>query len=166
MKGFGVRVSAGAKTFILKYRLDTGRVRWKTIGRVDQMALEKARRHAKDDIGIVARGGDPLSDKDAARDAFTVAMVGEKFLAEYVMVRLKPSTQRLYRLAIESHITPRLGVIPIADVSHADAVKLHERLRAAPVLANRAIAVLSKPVSVEHDRTPLSAGWPESLRGY
>ena len=84
IKGFGVRVSAGAKTFILKYRLHTGRVRWKTIGRVDQMALEKARRHAKDDIGIVARGGDPLSDKDAARDAFTVAVVGEKFLAEYV----------------------------------------------------------------------------------
>ena len=44
----------------------------------------------------MARGGDPLSDKDAARDAFTVAMVGEKFLAEYVMVRKKPSTQRLY----------------------------------------------------------------------
>jgi integrase len=148
IKGFGVRVSpAGAKTFILKYRLHTGRVRWKTIGRVDQMALEKARRHAKDDTGIVARGGDPLSDKDAARDAFTVATVGEKFLAEYVMVRKKPSTQRLYRLAIDSHITPRLGAIPIADVSHADAVKLHERLKATPILANRTIAVLSKLLS-------------------
>ena len=44
LKGFGVRVSpAGAKTFILKYRLDSGRVRWKTLGRVGTMALEKAR---------------------------------------------------------------------------------------------------------------------------
>ena len=66
VKGFGVRVSpAGAKTYILKYRLDTGRVRWKTIARVEKMAVEKARRHAKDDVGIVARGGDPLSEKDA-----------------------------------------------------------------------------------------------------
>ncbi len=65
------------------------------------MALEKARRHAKDDIGIVARGGDPLSDKDAARDAVTVATVAEKFLGEYVMPRKKPSTLRLYRLAID-----------------------------------------------------------------
>ena len=95
----------------------------------------------------MARGGDPLSDKDAARDAFTVETVGEKFLSEYVEVRKKPSTLRLYRLAIDSHITPRLGAIPIADVSHADAVKLHERLRATPILANRTIAVLSKLLS-------------------
>ena len=41
VRGFGVRVSpAGAKTFILKYRLTTGRVRWKTIGRVGALALD------------------------------------------------------------------------------------------------------------------------------
>ena len=40
------------------------------------MALEKARRHAKDDIGIVARGAIRSADKDAARGAFTVATVG------------------------------------------------------------------------------------------
>jgi integrase len=145
LKGFGVRVSpAGAKTFILKYRLDSGRVRWKTIGRVGKVALEKARRSAKDDTGIVARGGDPLSAKDAARGAFTVATVAEKFLEEYVTPRKKASTLRLYRLAIDSHIIPRLGPIPIAEVSHEDAVKLHDRLRATPILANRVLAVLSK----------------------
>ena len=145
LKGFGVRVSpAGAKTFTLKYRLDSGRVRWKTLGRVGKIALEKARRHAKDDIGIVARGGDPLSAKDAARGAFTVATVAEKFLEDYVTPRKKASTLRLYRLAIDSHITPRLGAVPIAEVSHEDAVKLHDRLRATPILANRVLAVLSK----------------------
>ena len=145
IKGFGVRVSpAGAKTFVLKYRLHTGRVRWKTIGRTDKLSVEKARRHAKDDVGIVARGGDPLSDKDAAREAFTVADVAQKFLDEHVEARKKPSTLRLYRLAINSHITPRLGPMPITDVGHVEAVKLHERLRATPILANRVIAVLSK----------------------
>ena len=39
---------------------------------------------------------------------------------------------------------PRLGAVPIADVSHEDAVKLHDRLRATPILANRVLAVLSK----------------------
>jgi integrase len=143
--GFGVRVSpAGTKTFFLKYRLSSGRVRWKTLGRVGTMAVEKARRHAKDDAGIVARGGDPLAPTDAARDAFTVAIVAQRFLEEYVVPRKKPSTVRLYRLAIDAHITPRLGTVPIADVSHEDAVKLHDRLRATPILANRVLAVLSK----------------------
>jgi Arm DNA-binding domain/Phage integrase, N-terminal SAM-like domain len=145
LTGFGVRVSpAGTKTFTLKYRLASGRVRWKTLGRVGKVALEKARRHAKDDIGIVARGGDPLGATDAARGAFTVATVAQRFLDDYVTPRKKPSTVRLYRLAIDAHITPRLGTVPIADVSHEDAVKLHDRLRATPILANRVLAVLSK----------------------
>ena len=83
---------------------------------------------AKDDIGIVARGGDPLATTDAARDAVTVATVAQRFLEDYVTPRKKPSTVRLYRLAIDEHIKPRLGAMPIADVSHEDAVKLHERL--------------------------------------
>ena len=73
-----------------------------------------------------------------------MATVAEKFLEEYVAPRKKASTLRLYRLAIDSHITPRLGPVPIAEVSHEDAVKLHDRLRATPILANRVLAVLSK----------------------
>ena len=35
LPGFGVRVATtGTKTFLVKYRLPTGRVRWATIGRV------------------------------------------------------------------------------------------------------------------------------------
>ena len=43
----------------------------------------------KDDIGIVARGGDPLGAKDAARDAFTVATVASGFSTDYVTPRKK-----------------------------------------------------------------------------
>jgi len=145
LKGFGVRVSpAGAKTFILKYRLASGRVRWKTLGRVGELALEKARRHAKDDIGIVARGGDPLTDTDTARNAVTVATAAQQFLDDYVSTRKKPATLRLYTLAINGHITPHLGTMSIADVGATDAIRLHHRLRATPYLANRVQAVLSK----------------------
>ncbi len=143
--GFGVRVSpAGAKTYTLKYRLDSGRVRWKTLGRVGDVALDKARRHAKEDIGIVARGGDPLRHQDAARGALTVGTVAARFLTEHVEARKKPATARLYRLAIDQHIRKALGSIPIADVSTEDAIRLHHKLRATPYLANRVLAVLSK----------------------
>src|SRR5438876_1012928 len=70
LAGFGVRVSpARTKTFVLKYRLPSGRVRWKTLGRVGAIALDKARRTAQRDIGRVADGEDPLDQKDAARES-------------------------------------------------------------------------------------------------
>jgi integrase len=144
IKGFGVRVSpSGTKTYLLKYRLHTGRVRWKMLGRVGDVKLGKARRLAQDDLGAVARGGDPLRDKDAARAALTVADVGDRFLLEHVEARRKPATLRLYTLAF-GHIRKTLGRIPIADVTTEDAIRLHHKLKATPYLANRVLAVLSK----------------------
>jgi integrase len=148
LKGFGVRVSPeGTKTFLLKYRLPSGRVRWKTLGRVGKVSLDKARRFAKDDVGVVARGDDPQGAQDAARAAFTVGQVAEKFLSDFIDVRRKPATRRLYRLALDRYILPALRSVPIGDVSHADAVRLHEKLRESPVMANRVIATLSSLLS-------------------
>jgi integrase len=146
--GLGVRVSpAGTKTFLLKYRLHSGRGRWKTLGRVGDLPLKKARQLAKDDIGIVARGGDPLSEKDAARDAVTIATVAERFLKEHVEARRKPATLRTYKQVIDQHIVRVLGSVPIADLTTADALRLHQRLAATKFQANRALAVLSKMVA-------------------
>lgn len=146
--GLGVRVSpAGTKTFLLKYRLHSGRGRWKTLGRFGDIALPRARKLAKDDIGIVARGGDPLSEKDAARDAVTIKTVAERFLSEHVEARRKPSTLRSYKQVIEQHIVRVLGSVPIADLTTADAIRLHQRLQKTPYQANRALAVLSKLVA-------------------
>jgi integrase len=144
LPGFGVRVGQGTKTFVLKYRLASGRVRWKFLGRVGSLTLEKARRDAKDDIGVVARGGDPLRLKDAARGAPTFGDVADRFLEDHVEARRKPATLRLYKLAIDGHLRPRLGTLPIAEVSTADIERLHRRLRATPYLANRVLAVASK----------------------
>jgi integrase len=143
--GFGVRVSpSGTKAFILKYRLHSGRVRWKTLGRVGAMPLDGARRQAKKDIGLVADGRDPMRLKDAARDALTLGAVADRFLEDHVAARRKPATLRLYTLAIDGHLRPRLGTVPIADVAADDILKLHHRLRGTPYMANRVLAVASK----------------------
>lgn len=145
LPGFGVRVSTeGLKTYVLKYRLASGRVRWKTIGRVGAFALEEARSRAKKDIGLVADGKDPQQWKDEARDAPTLGEVAERFLEEHVEARRKPTTQRLYRLAIDGHLRPQLGALPIASLTTQDLVKLQHRLRATPFLANRVLSVTSK----------------------
>lgn len=144
LPGFGVRVSRrGTKTYVLKYRLPSGRVRWKTLGRVGAIPFDRARRRAKFDVGLVADGKDPLALKDAARDAVTLGDVADRFLEDHVDVRLKPATRRLYRDVIANHLRPRLGPVPIAHLTSADLVKLHHRLRATPYMANRVIAVTS-----------------------
>jgi integrase len=146
VRGFGVRVYAGAKTYVLKYRTKSKRVRWKFYGRTDgDLSLEKARELAETDRGIVAAGGDPLREIDAAKKAETVATVGERFLAALV-TRPKPAkapTRRLYRLAFDQHIRPVLGAVAITDVSDDDARRVHRRLHATPYMANRVLAVLS-----------------------
>src|SRR5262245_27167874 len=96
LAGFGVRVNPqGTKTYILKYRLPTGRVRWKKLGRFGAIPLEKVRKQAQADIGIVAVGKDPLVFKDAARDAPTLGDVADRFLEDHVEARRKANTQRL-----------------------------------------------------------------------
>jgi integrase len=141
--GFGVRVSAGAKTYIFKYRLPTGRVRWAKIARVDALGVDKARKRAYSMRGQVSEGKDPLREIDTAKAAVTVADAAARFLQEHGP-RRKPSTRRMYEATIEKHIRPRLGAMPIGDVSTEDATRLHHRLRATPCHANRVLAVLSK----------------------
>jgi integrase len=142
--GFGVRVSpAGTVAYILKFRLKSGRVRWATLGRLEDLSLEQARDKAREYRGIAATGKDPLQQIDTSRTAPTVATVAERFLKEHV-ARKKPGTVRMYEGAIRKCIIPTLGAIPIAELGTDDAMRLHHRLRKTPYAANRALACLSK----------------------
>lgn len=144
LPGFGVRVSGSAKTFVLKYRLAGGRVRWATLGRFGVVTLEQAHARARAYLGVVAGGDDPQRRKDLAREAPTLSTVSDRFLADHVRTRLKPKSLQLYRTCLEKHIRPLLGAVAIADITRVEVVRLHNRLRPTPVMANRALAVLSK----------------------
>jgi hypothetical protein len=137
-RGFGVRVAADAKTFVLKYRLKTGRVRWASLGRVGDVSLERARDKARTMRGTVADGKDPLAQIDAARRSTSLSEAADLFLAEHGSTR-KPGTQRMYRSILTGHIRPLLGSIAIGDVTATDARRLQHRLHGTPVLANRGL---------------------------
>jgi len=144
LPGFGVRVSVqGTKTFVLKYRLPSGRTRWKTLGRIEQLSLEEARKRARRDVGLVADGHDPLRALDDARGAVTLNSAADRFLREHVEARRKPATIRLYTQVIDSHLRPRFGTTPLTSITTQDLLKLHHHLRRSPYAANRTIAVAS-----------------------
>lgn len=66
LPGFGIRVTPGAKTFIVQARVN-GRTRRTTIGSSTAFTADEARREAKKMLGQMAGGSDPNSVKAEAR---------------------------------------------------------------------------------------------------
>ncbi|MFG1316229.1 Arm DNA-binding domain-containing protein [Xanthobacter autotrophicus] len=128
-------VASGLKTFVVQYRNAQGRSRRILIGRYGVMTLEEARREAKTVLGRIARGVDPLEEKQAAAsDAITVAEVCDWYLAEAEAGRIlgkrrrpiKASTLAMDRSRIDVHIRPLLGkravsALKLGDIEGAQA---------------------------------------------
>jgi integrase len=153
LKGFGVRVQrGGAKAYILHYRCGRGRgatLRKLTLGRHGSpWTAETARSEAKQLLGSVEGGADPAADRIARKRAPTIADLAERVLAEHAEAKRKSSTAAEYRRLIEKIILPALGKRRVADVARVDITKLHHANRAAPYQANRALAVLSKMLTL------------------
>jgi integrase len=149
VKGFGVRVTAaGARAFILNYRTRLGRERRYTIGAFPDWKTAAARAEAAELKKLIDRGGDPLGEIQADREAPTMADLCDRFLAEY-LPRKRPSTQKSYREQIEVEIRPALGRLKVADVAFANVDVVHRTIsKRAPYRANRVIALLSRMFSM------------------
>ena len=144
LTGFGIWVSpSGTKTFYIQYR-SGGRTRKVKLGRYGHLTVDEARRKAKDLLGAVAFGKNPAQDIYSYRRLPTVSETCDRFDREHITLRLKPSTQREYRRAIELFIKPAIGAYKISDVKRTDIAELHYKLRDKPYQANRVLQVLSK----------------------
>jgi len=98
LKGFGVRLTPGAKTYIVQSRAG-GKVRRVKIGRHGVLTAEEARNEAKRILGLMANDVDPNARKSAERvKAVTLGQVFE----EYLQARnLKPGTAYGYRKIVD-----------------------------------------------------------------
>jgi integrase len=143
--GFGVRVTAaGARSYILNYRTQSGRQRRLTIGQPPDWSLAAARDEAAKLKREIDGGGDPLGVIRAGREAPTVADLCDRFSEEFLPNK-RPATQRDYRRMIAAEIIPQIGSIKVAAVTFSDVDKLHRKVgRHAPYTANRCVALLSK----------------------
>ena len=67
LKGFALRVtSSGVKSFIVETRID-GKVKRMTLGKYGQITAEEARKQAKNVLGQIAKGDNPIAEKKANR---------------------------------------------------------------------------------------------------
>ncbi len=143
---FGVRVRpSGAMTYVVQYRAGRGRgapSRKMTLGRVGQLTPDEARLAARRTLGAVAHGADPVGKRRLDREALSVADLANRFMAEHVNAKRKPTTAALYSHLVDSYIVPSLGGKKAATLAKVDVAKLHHDLRDRPYLANRTLAVL------------------------
>ena len=151
LAGFGLKVTpAGGRTYLVQYRLGgrKGRTRRVTIGKHGTVTPDKAREAAKRLLGQVADGQDPAEGKTQARKEPTVAQVADRYLEEHVAVHNKPSQGRRARGLVSRHIEPALGNVAVSRLTRAQVKAWHHALRETPYEANRALACLSKIMSL------------------
>ena len=144
IKSFGVRVlPSGAKTYQIQYRKG-GRTRRAAIGRHGNITAEIARAKAKELMGEVSKGENPIENIAQHRRAPNIAALCERFYEAHVLQRCKSSTQGEYRRMIDLFIIPTMGSFKVVDVERKDIADLHHKSRDKPYQANRTLGVLSK----------------------
>ena len=140
--GFGLRITAaGARSFILNYRVD-GRERRTTIGKYPAWTATAAREKAKELRREVDGGADPLEAKEAKRAAPTFGDLASDYW------RIEGSKQRGvagYKAMLERDVLPHWRHLKVEDIKRRDVIRLVEdKAQTAPVAANRVFSLVRR----------------------
>jgi hypothetical protein len=168
--GFGVRVfPSGKKGFVLSYRTE-GRKRLISLGDFGVLTLDEGRKLAREKLGVVTHGGDPLADRQRAVAGKTIADLCQAFVERHVEAEtgkrpggLKSAPDVKRRLAV---LRSEWGSRKASSITRADVSALHHRIgRTAPYEANRVLALLSKMFNVARVWGFVDEGHPNPTGG-
>nr|WP_076535198.1 site-specific integrase [Roseovarius nanhaiticus] len=133
---------AGRKVFVYRYRTLFGRQRKLTVGKLGEISVSTARRKAKELAVEVSNGADPASDRINQRNAMTVAEFAAIYLRDQAKRTLAPSTFKEYERVLESRVVPKIGKLPLVELTRLDIESLHASMSSAPIRANRMLSVV------------------------
>lgn len=143
--GFGVRVSAKTRVWIISYRNKLGQSKQETIGRVGLLTATEARKAAADMLARVRLGSDPHTERKAAKKAAAVTFGSQ--IEAYLEMRRKDVSASYYRdltRSLNVDLAP-LHKVPVADMTHGQVHEQIERIaRDHPHAAKQARAGLSR----------------------
>jgi uncharacterized protein with von Willebrand factor type A (vWA) domain len=114
VKGFGVRRQRGDAVYVVKYRV-FGRQRFVTIGRHGSpWTPERARREAKQLLGLVADGRDPQAERVEAREraAGTLGRVAADYL-KHAKKKQKPRSYSETERHLQTNWKPIFYILSI-----------------------------------------------------
>ena len=143
--GFGVRVSAKTRVWIISYRNKLGQSKQETIGRVGLLTATEARKAAADMLARVRLGSDPHTERKAAKKAAAVTFGSQ--IEAYLEMRRKDVSASYHRdltRSLNVDLAP-LHKVPVADMTHGQVHEQIERIaRDHPHAAKQARAGLSR----------------------
>ena len=152
MPGFGLMVTAnGHRSYVVQYRA-AGRSRRMHLK--EGLTLRAARREGKAILGVVAKGGDPLSERRKARraESDTLRAIVEEYLTREGG-RLRSITER--RRALERHVLPKLGASQIGSITRTDIVRLLDGIadKSGAPMADHVLAYLRRVMTWHASRS-------------
>ena len=165
LSGFALQVTpAGAKSFVVKYRIG-GESRRKVIGKYGPaFPVEVARKVAMEELGKVkVEGVDVAKVAAELRTEAPLKDAMRRWLVDHVMAKRKPRTAAEYTRLVEKHILPTLGGKKLSQIVVQDVEALHARIgRDHKRNANHILAVLSSFYGwhAKTTRTKLAHGDP------
>lgn len=160
VKGFGVRLTANKKTFIVQGRVrGTGADRRLSLGEYGVLTVDEARRRAKKELAAMLAGTDPAHEKKRTE---AQAVTLKKLAERYIEARrdLKPSS----RADIEKHLEKSFSAWadkPFIAITRDKVATLFSELSdRSPAQANQAFRILRALLnyaraSYRHGETPV-----------
>ena len=167
-QGLGVLVNpGGSKTFVVDYTTQSGRRHRLAIGRYGVLTIQQAREEAIKMLADVARGSDPISEKQKARKEQTLKEFIEEYLEWTAPLRSEKSLYNL-KSRINLYILPTLGSMKLTEVRKADVVRLHQKMKNSQVTANRVVSSLSHiyTTASEWERIPEGLNPARNIKRY
>jgi integrase len=141
LKGFGVvAMPSGGKIYVAQFRLG-GKSRRMKLGEHGRLTPDEARTFAKEVLGAVAKGLDPIEERRARQRVRSFKDVAEDFLRLHVAQKRKERTQDEYSRLLRLHIYPALGSKAVTSIGKADVARLHDAMASKPSAANRCLAL-------------------------
>ncbi len=138
VRGFALRLTTGAKTFILEKRID-GRVRRMTIGPYGPLTLVEARMRANVWIGQISKGANPAQEVQEAKCRLTFQELWDEYIERH-----GPRKKTLRNdICLRNKHLALWDNWQITSITRGDVARLHGKIgKTAPYSANRVITLL------------------------
>lgn len=143
LKRFGVRVQRGGKkAFVIKYRNATGKQRKMVLGSWPATTVEQARKTARQHLGDVERGLDPMEAKEQKQSAPNMERLVSEYL-DHIKDHKRPNTIKGERSMLDRFVLPNIGNKLVRNVTSQDIEAIVRSLADTPYQANRTLALMS-----------------------